>query len=355
MELFSTETVKQAMTDAVNVLRAMPERPQKAKLLADVMAIVKSDAATIDQSTQVNAAWVGQSVINLLDKLGRDPPSNSPAIDELYGFFYRFIVELELATPGELNLELRQFVNHARDSREGFSVGAQQQMNFADKWMPLAILKELLGSDVIRNVRSTAAYASSINDKFTEWEKALEVRETHASRLKDALSKYQTAFNFVGLYEGFDLLSSHKTSELRKLRRIVVVMGILAVVPVLAEMVALYLNRANFAAVQWAFAASSLPALSLTVLLVYFFRLAVRNAESVKSQLLQIELRKTLCRFIQSYADYAKSMQDGNKESLTRFEQIIFSAIVGNDDKIPATFDGVDQLANLVKAVRSKG
>jgi hypothetical protein len=331
MALFAEDSVKQALTKTVGALRAIPEKPEKARLLAETLAIFKADSVKVDASTTVNVGWVGQSILGILEKLGSDPPSNSPAIDEVYACIYRFVTELELSSPGELSFELRRFQGFARDNRAFFNPEAQRQMEFADKWMPIAILKELLGSEVIRNVRSTEAYATAVEGKFSAWESTLKAREERATGLHDALKKYENAFNFVGLFEGFKQMANQKEAELLKLRWIVIGLGVLTVAPVIAEVVALYVNRATFEAVRWAFGASVIPALSLTLLLVYFFRLAVRSADGAKSQLLQLELRKTLCQFIQSYVDYAKTMKE-ERESLAKFESVIFSAIVATDE-----------------------
>ncbi|MBK7299223.1 MAG: hypothetical protein IPI79_01660 [Moraxellaceae bacterium] len=76
--------------------------------------------------------------------------------------------------------------------------------------------------------------------------------------------------------------------------------------------------------------------------------------KSIQSQILQIELRMTLCQFIQNYAEQSKVLKEQNKEGFEKFESLIFSSIVSSDDKIPATFDGVEQLASLLKVFQNK-
>ena len=68
--------------------------------------------------------------------------------------------------------------------------------------------------------------------------------------------------------------------------------------------------------------------------------------------MLQIELRKTLCRFIQHYSEHASGLRSNDPNSMEKFESIIFSPIVPDSEKIPATFDGVDQLGKLVKSIK---
>ena len=76
------------------------------------------------------------------------------------------------------------------------------------------------------------------------------------------------------------------------------------------------------------------------------------NIKSIKSQIMQLELRMTLCQFIQNYAEKSKELKELNKEGFEKFESLIFSTIVSSDDKIPNTLDGIESLTNLVKIVQ---
>jgi hypothetical protein len=69
---------------------------------------------------------------------------------------------------------------------------------------------------------------------------------------------------------------------------------------------------------------------------------------------MQIELRMTLCQFIQNYADTSKELKKNNEEAFEKFESLIFSSIVSSDENIPTTFDGMEQLASLVKLFQNK-
>jgi hypothetical protein len=89
----------------------------------------------------------------------------------------------------------------------------------------------------------------------------------------------------------------------------------------------------------------ALPTITIVVFLFYFLRVALGDMKSIQSQILQIELRMTLCQFIQNYAEQSKALKEQNKEGFEKFESLIFSSIVSSDEKIPATFDGVEQLA----------
>lgn len=97
----------------------------------------------------------------------------------------------------------------------------------------------------------------------------------------------------------------------------------------------------------------ALPSITLLIVLFWLFRILLQNIKSIQSQIMQLELRMTLCQFIQSYAEKSKELKEQNKEGFEKFESLIFSSIVSSDDKIPSTFDGMEQLSSLLKSFKS--
>ena len=95
------------------------------------------------------------------------------------------------------------------------------------------------------------------------------------------------------------------------------------------------------------------PIISIEVILIYFFRVILLNHRSVKAQSMQIELRQTLCQFIQSYTSYSTDMKKQDAAALEKFESLIFSGVLSDPEKLPSTFDGVEQIGNLIKSVKN--
>lgn len=95
--------------------------------------------------------------------------------------------------------------------------------------------------------------------------------------------------------------------------------------------------------------------LALEVILIYFFRVVLSQFRSVKAQLLQIDLRVSLCQFIESYADYVGKLRKNDSTALNKFEALIFSGLVTEEAGIPSTFDGAEQIASLIRSVRGGG
>ena len=158
----------------------------------------------------------------------------------------------------------------------------------------------------------------------------------------------------MGLFKGFNDLSATKNIELKWALGFLIALAILAIAPVGAELYLLafksetiknnYLDLLKYAI---------LPTLTLQIVLVYFFRVALLNYKSIKAQLLQLELRKTLCQFIQSYSIYAKEMKATDNSSLEKFENLIFSGIIANEENLPSTFDGLEQLGKIIQSLKS--
>ncbi|WP_238327084.1 hypothetical protein [Rodentibacter pneumotropicus] len=96
-----------------------------------------------------------------------------------------------------------------------------------------------------------------------------------------------------------------------------------------------------------------LPIFGLELVIIYFFRVVLTHYNSVQTQIMQIELRQSLCQFIQSYVDYAKEIKEKDGASLEKFENLIFSSILSTPDKVPSTFDGLEHLSNLIKNMKS--
>ena len=101
-------------------------------------------------------------------------------------------------------------------------------------------------------------------------------------------------------------------------------------------------------------AAIAIPTISIEIILIYLFRIVLFDYKSIKGQILQIELRKTLCQFIQSYAEYSNEMKEKDHSALEKFENLVFSSIVADSENIPSTFDGIDQIGRLIKAAKDK-
>jgi hypothetical protein len=95
------------------------------------------------------------------------------------------------------------------------------------------------------------------------------------------------------------------------------------------------------------------PLITIEVLLIYFFRVVLVHFQSIKTQLLQLELRKSLCQFIESDSTFSADIKARDPSALEKFENLVFSGLISSEENLPSTFDGIEQLAKLFKGIKS--
>ena len=216
----------------------------------------------------------------------------------------------------------------------------------------IAISKILKSTDIDKVGEFIQTKDESIS-KIDKWNNEFQSKLDVVNILKDKLDTYQTAFNFVGLYQGFDSLKREKEKLIipleKKYSRFAA--GIL-VIPIL-ELIWILFNYEFLASNLNILGFLALPTISIIIILFYFLRVCLTDLKSYRSQVMQLELRMTLCQFIQSYAEKSKELKENNKEGFEKFENLIFSSIVSSDENIPSTFDGMEHISNLLKNFKS--
>lgn len=335
--------------------------PFLAKDLETIIHFMLTDGQFFDQACQTNIEWIGNSFISEIqqfndqDNIATKSEVNLDAsIKSIFVSAYRFLCEAEFCVSNDLNHELRRIKTHVEEVIDIFAGHDKQQLIYANYIMPAHIAKRLINHPNFNEIKSYNEKYDNAEKLKSDWDRELGDKENAVNALKNKLDEYKTRFNFVGLYKGFDDLSKNKNTELNWALTFLIVLAILAIAPVGFELYLLtfktetikenYLDLLKYAI---------FPTLTLQIVLVYFFRVALFNYKSIKAQLLQIELRKTLCQFIQSYSTYAKEMKTADNSSLEKFENLIFSGIIANEENLPTTFDGLDQVGKIIQSLKS--
>jgi len=227
----------------------------------------------------------------------------------------------------------------------------------------LEIVKRTIdNAKILSNYDSVRSYIVE-NEKFDANLARIVELNAEANRLEQTMAKYRDAFNFAGLYNGFSQLRSRKVLE-KNLRLVFLFcLGCLALLPLLMKLSVLYKAGVSEAsAVEgWdqvkAMVGGNVEFLitlaALELLLLYFFRITLHSLKSLRAQLLQLDLRMTLCQFIDKYAEYSAQVKKGGG-SLEGFESVVFSGLVMVDEKLPTTFDGLDVLQGLAEKLGRK-
>lgn len=256
--------------------------------------------------------------------------------------------------------EFYRFERNVERIRADFFDGCQRIFKFADNigyWVfreefhsehAIALSNAMKSSDMEKVDHFVRTKDDSIQ-KIEEWEKSLSKKIEEVNTLQEKLINHQTAFNFIGLYDGFKSLKVSKDGSLFwRVCEYYFIMFMMVSIPLIEISIIIY-NIESLSLTPAQIAAIAIPTATLLILLFYFLKVVLIEVRSIRSQIMQLELRMTLCQFIQNYADTSKELKEKNKEGFEKFESLIFSSIVSSDEKIPSTFDGMDQLTNLLK------
>jgi hypothetical protein len=319
--------------------------------LGQIIRMIAANPAEFDENCQINIQWIGPRLMDELAKLNQPDVINTHALATALA--YRFMLEYDMSVRHDMSMEVRTFMSEVEAGVASMTDEVKAHVQYARQSMPVAMLKKMLNTSDFGNLRDVSTVASSVDQKITQWEGRLNESETNVKRLGDLLEQQTLAFNFVGLHQGFADLSTTIGEELRFARIGIAFFGVLVLLPGVFDLwLALGVHQDFSAIPTYTLLVAGVGTLTLTLLFLYFFRIALRQADSCRAQLMQVRLRMSLCKFIQSYAEYSKGIRKNNPDALSKFEALIFSGIVGTEDKLPSTFDGIEQLSALAKSIR---
>jgi ABC-type multidrug transport system fused ATPase/permease subunit len=250
-----------------------------------------------------------------------------------------------------LDKNLNGILIFVKENIEKFSPQARQYIEMTESTLVTRVLKRIYGSTEIKSILMIENFESNVAKRIGRWDAKLTERERKVESYNKELQKHESAFNFVGLYEGFENLMKEKQKEQTIYVGWIIFLGVAIIAVLFAKILSILISPPDATdPITYLLCASIL---ALLAALLYFFRIALLNFKSIKSQILQIQLRQTLCRFIQGYVDYKRDGEKLGKVDLSMFEKLIFSNIVAGEEQIPSTFDSLDHLASIIKTIKS--
>lgn len=230
------------------------------------------------------------------------------------------------------------------------------QLNYIQNDYSLMLLNDYLGNksfqaflnheENIKKIEQQSITLKETSNKIQknfdeEMQKSVDEKLEKVEQLSDTLENLKQGFNFVALSDGFSrMLNEKKASKKWILSLLFLIAVIISAIPAYKFFSDEGIN------LTWQQIAISA---GLELVLIYFFRVVLFHYRTVQTQIMQLDLRLSLCQFIQSYAEYAKEIKTNDKDALDKFENLIFSSILSSDEKIPSTFDGLEQLNSLIK------
>lgn len=350
---FDEQKFQSAIADFLRRLNAeelsIEINKQFVQFIFSALALFKSNARDFDGACQLNIKFIGNRFYNQI----QESRMNADSIESVFTSCYRFLSELafhkESNFPGDVGYEVQRVLEKIQYEASEIPSHVKNQLVYADNFMPVALAKNFLNKADFGVIKTFDEKYAGLGAVVEDLDKKLEVSKKEVVALHDSLKSYKDAFNFVGLHKGFDDIARSKRRSSNLSIFMMALLAVLMVSPflwkiwhVLNDAPSTFFNTELYVAF-----------LGYDLLLLYFFRVVFQGYKSVKGQLVQLDLRKAVCQFIQSYADYAVKIKGSNPALLEKFESLVFSGIVANEENIPSTFDGVEQLIKLFEKVRT--
>ncbi len=148
---------------------------------------------------------------------------------------------------------------------------------------------------------------------------------------------------FIGLENAYKLFGNQKRIEKANARKMLKISTPMIFLPMIINFILLFLGTELSPFFY-------MLTVTATLILLYFFRISLQNYQSIKAELTQINLRRSLCMFIQGYTEFAERNKE--HQSLSKFESLMFSNVISDAKQIPATLDGLEQLVKLFEAIK---
>jgi hypothetical protein len=332
---------------------AQTDSAQISTVLVQIVELMIANAARFDEYCTANIGWIGSHFMREVREFPELNQEKRPgAIALAFTSAFRFLCELEFTQPSDPSFEVRSIGTFVDENLELFSGNARQQLTFARYSMPVQVAKKLLNDPAISEFRKFSQTVEEASKLKRDWDSELDERRFYVESLKAGLKDATSSYNFVGLVDGFRHLATTKMTERRVAFWSLLCLALLMIAPA-AVQVGYVLTHIETVESRKGILLYTLPTiLAIELILIYFFRVVLAQFRSVKAQILQLDLRIALCQFVQSYAEYSMRIKTDDPGVLAKFEAIVFSSLVSESEGIPSTFDGTEQLANLIKSVR---
>ncbi|EPM4748538.1 hypothetical protein ACTJ2M_000294 [Vibrio parahaemolyticus] len=344
MSSFIKQAKLSAFDEELKVFQVRLERAQA------IVTYIIEDPELWSEKCQFNIEWIGDLFISNLSDYRAD---SIEYIDSIYTASYRFLCEFDffVGSGKAMNFNLRGIKAAIQNDAAKLDSEVSSTIIYASYLMPAEMTKKFVNSQGLEAVISFDEKMKKANELKEEWDKELEEKENLVTALKEKLDDFTVGYNFVGLYKGFGDLADKKEKERTRLLIALIGLGGVILIPLIIQFIS-HLNITAPTNFSWKNAFSLAPLISIELILIYYFRIVLHNYKSVKTQIIQIELRQTLCQFIQKYAEYSASIKENDATALEKFENLIFSGILSDSENLPSTFDGINQIGSLVKTMK---
>lgn len=325
---------------STNTVRA----EKQAASLASLLELILDHTEEYDKNSLLTTREGGEALL----KIARNRAVSEQELQRAHFLLAKIVREVTIRRNGNSTPEEDLVLNHyssAAGSDSKFDRSLSDDIwNLLPRRMALHVYSDTLG------------LRDQVDEKRKEVEKFLGDLEERIISHKSDLTKLASDYNFVGLAGAFASLLRKKTTEKWWSFSGTVLLGVLAVsLPIIFIFAGSQGVLAEALGSTWTpvVVARFVAAIGTEVLVLYYFRVILRNYLAIRGQITNLQLRHSLCAFIEGYVDFAAKMGK-SKESLAHFETLIFGQLPADLGTLPSTIDGVDQIVRLAEAVKAR-
>lgn len=353
--LFSAKDTMAAMQEVQSKIeREVADRPSSERAVVDQMRrfifLSLKDFQTKSKDYDESCGFNKAIFFNrFTDALWKYDGSNARVCD-VFVLCYRFVCEFDFVTPEGVSNSL----GLARDDLSYLNFDDYSEVKSQYRWantvMPIKILKTAFNQDDLRGVKDFGSFVNKASGELKKFETMLSQKVLRVEELEKRLRTGEQDLNFALLNKGFSSLKEAKVVEKKQSLKGMWGLGIVLIAAPILKLFNFFSAEVS----EQVLIASMVALVGFELLLIYFFRIFLNNFRSLSQQILQIDLRMTLCSFIESYSDFAVKTREGDKDVLSKFEQIIFSEVSFGDAALPSAFDGIEHVSSVFGKVRAK-
>lgn len=273
-------------------------------------------------------------------------------IEILYALIFAYLSEYKLRNAQLNNSDEKNLVENFLEvghwNTNNFRY-AKDKITYAINHLVFIVIEDKYKKSALSSIEDKFENIEKFSSLVKNWEATFNEKEKQVKHLEEKLDKQKSTYDFVLLNKGFKQLYEQKQNELKDRRNGYSAFGVMLFFTPLCAIVLFITLYGYFGEQSLKFIIYlALPISTFMLILFYFVRVGLQHLRSVQSQMMQLELRMALCQFIHNYAEDSEKLHAKNKAGFEKFENIIFSPLVSSDDKIPTTFDGMEQLAKMV-------
>lgn len=336
--------------------------------LSKIMWVMELNANDFDENCPICISAFSEQFDNYLDWLlkTRGNEREQREVEQVLILSYRFLSEYKINYMGKFNSEFDILDGFIQSNLKNFSDSLRTNLLHVDCTFPARIAQHYL-----REFKSLKlGEVVQVRDDFLkikhDWTGFLRKEKEKVDALQAVIQRQTSESNFLALNQGFSDMKNQKKTELCWAKFGFFLLGFcLLIIPLIqffngfqyflsAPSVADEASKQSGVDIfsVWL---SLVPLLTCELILLYFFRIVLGQYRSVKAQLVQLDLRISLCRFIEAYTEHMAKIKKDAPDVLQKFEALIFSGLMTEGERIPSVLDGSEQLAQLLRSIQSKG